>query len=371
VNDSVYEEECLHYINRLSVPEGYEIEQLSVWEAASMASGYNEGMNASDAKYKVYLHQDVFLTNKNFISDLLAIFEDETIGMVGMVGSPKMPEDCVMWSSDRVGYIYSEFTDEPIGAAAKPYTEVEAVDGLLIATQADIPWRDDLFKGWDFYDVSQSAEFRKKGYRVVVPYVEKPWCLHDDGFSNLEHYFEWRDVFKREYGALGTNQESSDNYICTYESYSKNVLQYKAEAEEYIARLDKCLAQKTGKSAQEFMDIVTEDELCSHCIKANQKLCYAVIFPVITSEEIKRGRTSYFIFNGNSLDELIKIFKQLEFCLWELEFEGGVQAEQRFCNTVRRYGITVEATYCAISFVSKNTNDIINKVTKIHSENIL
>jgi hypothetical protein len=195
----MYEEECLHYINRLRVPEGYEIEQLSVWEAESMAAGYNEAMRASDAKYKVYLHQDVFLTNKNFISDLLAIFEDEAIGMVGMVGSPKMPKNCVMWSGDRVGYIHGESGSSLIGICSKPYSEVEAVDGLLMATQADIPWRDDLFKGWDFYDVSQSSEFRRKGYKVVVPYMEEPWCLHDDAGVKLENYFKWKDVYQKEY----------------------------------------------------------------------------------------------------------------------------------------------------------------------------
>ena len=31
--------------------------------------------------------------------------------------------------------------------------EVEGVDGLLMATQYDIPWREDLFDGWDFYDL--------------------------------------------------------------------------------------------------------------------------------------------------------------------------------------------------------------------------
>jgi hypothetical protein len=195
----MYEEECLRYINRLRVPEGYEIEQLSVWEAASMTSGYNEAMKASDAKYKVYLHQDVFLINKDFISDLLAIFEDETIGMVGMVGSPKMPSDCVMWAGDRIGYTYSENGVSNMGNAVKPYSEVEAVDGLLMATQTDIPWREDLFKGWDFYDVSQSSEFRRKGYKVVVPYTEEPWCLHDDAGLKLENYFKWKDVYQKEY----------------------------------------------------------------------------------------------------------------------------------------------------------------------------
>ena len=61
------------------------------------------------------------------------------------------------------------------------YVSVEAIDGLLIATQYDFPWREDLFKEFDFYDASQSMEFIRKGYKVVVPIFHKPVCVHDDG----------------------------------------------------------------------------------------------------------------------------------------------------------------------------------------------
>ena len=92
VNDKLYEEECIRYIQKLNVPEGYEVEQLSIWDAPSMAAGYNEGMRQSDAKYKVYLHQDVFVVYQNFIYELLKIFsQDSKIGMIGMVGSPVLP----------------------------------------------------------------------------------------------------------------------------------------------------------------------------------------------------------------------------------------------------------------------------------------
>lgn len=206
VNDRQYEEECIRYIQHLNVPEGYEVEQLSIWGAPSMAAGYNEGMKQSDAKYKVYLHQDVFVVHKNFIADILSVFQKDEIGMIGMVGSPVLPKEGVMWAGERIGKLYTSNVKEAgealIGEVPKPYGEVEAVDGLLIATQADIPWREDLFKGWDFYDVSQSMEFRKRGYQVVVPYMEYPWCLHDDGFINLETYFEWRDLFLEEYGEM-------------------------------------------------------------------------------------------------------------------------------------------------------------------------
>lgn len=206
VNDKLYEDECIRYINQLNIPKGYEVEQISVWGAVSMTAGYNEGMQKSDAKYKVYLHQDVFVVNRDFIRNLLEIFEDSEIGMVGMVGSPKLPADGVMWSGERIGRLFTSNVKEAgpavIGMAPKPYGEVEAVDGLLIATQTDVPWREEVFKGWDFYDISQSMEFRKRGYKVVVPYMEYPWCLHDDGFINLAEYFEWRNVFLKEYGDM-------------------------------------------------------------------------------------------------------------------------------------------------------------------------
>lgn len=111
-----------------------------------------------------------------------------------------------MWAGGRVGSLFTSNVKQAgpslIGQVKAPYEQVEAVDGLLIATQEDLPWREDLFTGWDFYDISQSMEFRKKGYKVVVPHMEIPWCLHDDGYINLDHYFKWRDVFLKEYGDM-------------------------------------------------------------------------------------------------------------------------------------------------------------------------
>ena len=66
----------------------------------------------------------------------------------------------------------------------KPYTEVEAVDGLFIATQYDVKWREDIFDGWDFYDISQSEEFHRAGYKVVVPYI-------NHGASMMMEYLIW------------------------------------------------------------------------------------------------------------------------------------------------------------------------------------
>ncbi len=202
-NNKQYSEESAYYISRLNIPEGYTIELLTIWDAKSMTSGYNEGMNSSDAKYKIYLHQDVFIWEKDFLFHILRLFSNPQIGMIGMVGTPKLCENAIMWNYNRVGILTScsikSTAEHLIGAVEDDYQKVEAIDGLLMATQYDIPWREDIFKKWDFYDVSQSFEFRKAGYDVVVPRMEHSWVLHDDGYLNLDNYYKEREIFLKEY----------------------------------------------------------------------------------------------------------------------------------------------------------------------------
>lgn len=203
-NNQLYTAECLYYINHLNIPKGYQIDILTVEDAKSMTAGYNEAMQYSKAKYKVYLHQDTFIVNPNFIQDILDIFQsDEQIGMIGNVGAVTMPDSGIMWETNRYGMLYEQRVYEtkllsnPVNE--RKYLEVEAIDGFLMITQYDIAWREDLFNHWDFYDCSQSMEFIRKGYKVVVPAMKKPWCVHDCGFMNLEKYEGERIKFLKEY----------------------------------------------------------------------------------------------------------------------------------------------------------------------------
>ena len=106
-NNQLFLNECLFYISKIKIPDGYVVENLIIKEAKSMTSGYNEGMKTSNAKYKIYIHQDVFILNRNLLYDMLQIFDsDHNIGMVGVVGSQKMPIDGVMWHGYRKGNLY-------------------------------------------------------------------------------------------------------------------------------------------------------------------------------------------------------------------------------------------------------------------------
>ncbi|MGF9915645.1 glycosyltransferase [Paenibacillus ehimensis] len=197
-NDEVLYQECLKYIHTLKVPEGFEIETLGIVGAKSMAAGYNKAMRSSDAKYKVYLHQDTFIINNNFLNDSLNLFKaNQQLGMLGMVGTKKLPPNCIWWEGKNLkGKVYENHTGKmgllQFNEIANPYEEVESIDGFLIATQYDIPWREDVFDGWHFYDTSQSLEFKLAGYKVGIPRQLTPWAIHDCGIvqtsNGYEHY---------------------------------------------------------------------------------------------------------------------------------------------------------------------------------------
>ena len=135
-NNEQFLEECIFYLNRLYVPEGMETDILVVYDAESMAAGYNEAMNSSDAKYKVYLHQDTFIVCREFIPKLLEVFRsDEIIGIVGMIGAEKLARDGVMWHGDRCGDFYNldqllKNGLKGIDKLEEGIREVQVVDGL-------------------------------------------------------------------------------------------------------------------------------------------------------------------------------------------------------------------------------------------------
>lgn len=203
VNDEEEYAECRYYLERLFVPEGYSTDIISIQEAPSMAAGYNAAMKSSDAKYKVYLHQDVFIKNRNFIADLILVFErDKQIGMLGMVGNRILWENIAVlmtWDAGNVAdsntVFHFRFPEKEDG-----FLEVQMADGLLLATQYDLLWREDIFDGWHFYDLAQCMEFKAAGYKVAVPWQETAWCYHDNSYPNLRSYYDYYRVFAHEYG---------------------------------------------------------------------------------------------------------------------------------------------------------------------------
>ncbi|QYR19854.1 glycosyltransferase family protein [Paenibacillus sp. sptzw28] len=206
VNDEAKYAECLLFIKALRVPPGFIVEPLPVRDASGMAQGYNTAMRLTDAKYKIYTHQDVLIVHRNFLVDMVAIFEQNpAVGIMGVVGAKTLPASGVWWESpDKTGKIYDSAGGKVLladwGGVYEAFAEVQAVDGLLMATQYDLPWREDLFDGWHYYDTSQCMEFIRAGCSLSIPRQEQPWCLHDCGVTPIDaSYHQARERFCREY----------------------------------------------------------------------------------------------------------------------------------------------------------------------------
>lgn len=199
-NEQEYNE-CRFYLERLHIPEGYSLEIIPVYKASSMAEGYNTGMDKSDAKYKLYIHQDTFIINRNALVEAVNIFEsDPSIGLMGVIGRSELTErqkDTMFY--DRGQVMHNGSPKHFIVSEENITSDVSNVDGLFIMTSRDIPWREDVFDGWDFYDASQCREFIAQGHRVVVAEQSSCWCYHDNTFSNVTNYYKYKELYMQMY----------------------------------------------------------------------------------------------------------------------------------------------------------------------------
>lgn len=332
-NNQLYYEECVWYINNLHLPDGYEMDIICITEAESMAQAYNAGMESSDAKYKIYLHQDVFIYHRQFIEDILKIFkENPEIGLIGMVGGVNLPDDAVAWSGWNIGCAWgcdyaNAFSIIGYQNPESRYMEVEAVDGMLMATQYDIRWREDLNLGWDFYDVSQSLEFAKKGYKVAVPFQRRPWCMHDCGRSKLLHYDEARSKVMKEY-----NGRFQAEFVpqCNVDSIL---------AQEKIGKaIRECFEQGDLERALEIGNSVQQEE-----IKDND-LQYALNLLEIYSAERSLGMEAVSFFNDVcTWNELKDKYDRIKFAIRHAENDTNEELVSELLYLIRNQKISEEA----------------------------
>ena len=212
VNNEELYDECVLYIKSLNIPENFSIEIIPIRDAKSMCEGYNRGMKQAKGKYKIYLHQDTLIVNKNIMSDLLNIFSNKDIGLVGVIGCKLLPRSGVWWDGLRTyGRVLHACEPESVvdshckePADNAPFETVQACDGLFLASQYNIPWRDDLFFGFHLYDTSYCLETQRAGFKTVIPNQQnKFWCIHCPKEKPLDPiYKKFQRIFLNEYSNM-------------------------------------------------------------------------------------------------------------------------------------------------------------------------
>lgn len=352
-NDEVYLQECMKYINYLDIPEGIEIKILGISGAKSMCAGYQAAMQESDAKYKVYLHQDTFIVNRNFIQEVIGIFQSyPEYGMLGVIGTDKMVKDANYWMEWDMGVCYgnSERGRGIIGCnISGKLKQAIAVDGICIVTQYDIPWREDRFDGFDFYDISQSMEFQKAGYKVGVPYQEIPWCIHDCGLSKLTQYDDYRAVFCEEYAEYGYRYQDSE-----LNEAAKNDIVRAEEIKYLIYEL-----WKRGRH-KELLDCVRDIERGTGVQRIH--ILSSVI--EIMEQVLRREIPDYFRIEENTLEELCNRMLQCKFFLMRMEegFPLDMLLEE-LEYIAGREGDSIDDYYIIAKFACRNPEAVMQKLS--------
>jgi hypothetical protein len=259
---------CMSCINDLEIPLGIEVDVISVRGTKSIAQAYNMALNQTDAKYKVYLHSNTYIISKNFIKDILDIFiSNNQVGLIGVVGAKRLPANGLWWDDvGRVGEINIlrnvTCDHNKLNNIIEKYEIVEAVDGLIMATQFDMKWKEEIFDGLYFYDISQCIEFKKKGVQVVVPRQEKTWCIHDwgnevdSGFNNDNE--RYRNIFLKEYPFIRDRniRKSEDLFDFNREEAMSVMIQNRKALEYHVysMRINLLLGnyESVSKNAYEF-----------------------------------------------------------------------------------------------------------------------
>ena len=343
-------QECMEYISWLKVPENVETEIIGVKDADSMAAGYNAAMHDSDAKYKVYLHQDVFILNENFIEDVIKVFrENPEYGMLGVIGSNHVIYDANYYLQWNVGEIDANNSMQQLNIDIDNPLEIEevvAIDGLLMVTQHDVEWREDILDSFDFYDVSQSVEFQKQGYKVGVPHQNKVWCNHFCGCSKLDKYDIYRKKICEEYAEYG--------YLYSPDSENERKRNKNAEIERRLPAIEKFLNQKQfdkmSEALVEAMDIYMQ----------NTRLCELLIIGIIIQEEQINGISNGFYDAQLSGSELMEKYTRCRFLLQRLEYGKPIERMEEVVKWMNKEGIT--ATKIIAQYAVADPEKVLTKV---------
>ena len=312
-NDEEILRESEHYIDSLFPYEDLAVDKIFVRDAASMASGYNKGMKQTDAKYKVYMHQDVFVLNRFLIRDLILLFRRHPeLGIVGVVGAKEHIKSGNYLGAWDFGALSSMMPlKEGIRhSGGQDYEPAVALDGLFLATQYDVEWREDLFDGWDFYDISQCFEFTREGYKVgiVNQKPDEPWCHHDTEAMGLSRYLYYRTIMVKEYTDIYTYDTDFEKDI-----EINNCKRHKILDELDIA-IHKIIDEEDNFDTA--VGIIYDNRAM---IGANRSLCNLKKIALISKKEKDNFGRYYFYRQGDTADMLINRLRGIRWAIKRLE----------------------------------------------------
>lgn len=188
---------CIACINSLKIPEGYETEILGLENVSNIENGYMAIMQESDAKYKVYIRENTYIVNDNFLCDVIDSFQrDSQIGMIGVLGEIGEGLQYGQWNVGRISVCNDVRETDVFEMNEVNGTYVDALFGAVLVTNCDLPWNVNAQDDGHYFDIDHSIEMKKNGLKLYVPYQDRAWCIYEKGSS----VYDRNDVFTGDCG---------------------------------------------------------------------------------------------------------------------------------------------------------------------------
>lgn len=275
--DQIKAKECIFFIKNLYVPIGYDIEIIEKYNIKNRANFYNQVISENDSKYKVYINGNTIILNSHFIEDMLSLFLNKSIGVLGIAGAKQLPVSGKWWESkSKYGEFYEVFNENiQLNSFIEPkaeYENVQVIDGSIMATQYDFKWREDLFNDKYFLYESQCLEIAKGGYDIVIPKQVNKWCLKKDIEKiDEEKVNYYQKVFLKSYELIDLNKDNLFNF--NTENAMNIINENRNRYEEYIERINQNLDIKRYDIVADLIYEVSKEIFLKHAgIFASQKI---------------------------------------------------------------------------------------------------
>ncbi len=195
--DKIFLQETLESLQTLNVPEKFFVDILPV-QGEEKFRAYNFAMKESDAKYKIYLDENVSILRKNILSEIISVFQsDDKIGIVSTSGAIQLSTHGIaLTSAKRCGKIFlgAEKNLQDFGDDKNSLQEVEVVDDFFLATQYDFDWREDLK---NFSLAAQCLNFQREGLKSIVIKQKKTYIWYRQNNFSVDE--QAQKIFLEEY----------------------------------------------------------------------------------------------------------------------------------------------------------------------------
>ena len=193
---------CLESLHAASLPAGYALEIFPLAADKPYAAQVKEALARAEAKVKIYINDEVCLTDPAAIEQIMKIFEDRCVGMVGFLGSRSLPlSGNLLEAPDVLGSVRMPLNgalEEIRFGAEENHKALEPVRFLcpsFFAVQLDLPW-DEGYAGQYYAVLAHCRAMEERGRRIVVPLPHEPWCAYqsenisfDSGETDRRLYF--------------------------------------------------------------------------------------------------------------------------------------------------------------------------------------